>query len=46
MEDRVDYQLPFGAMGRLAGFAVAIQLRTVFSYRFRRVAERFGSPFT
>ncbi len=46
MEDRVDYRLPFGALGRLAGFAVAIQLRAVFSYRFRRVAELFGSPFT
>ena len=41
MEDRVDYRLPFGALGRLAGFAVAIQLRAVFSYRFRRVAELY-----
>jgi ligand-binding SRPBCC domain-containing protein len=41
MEDRVDYRLPFGALGRLAGFAVAIQLQAVFSYRFRQVAELY-----
>jgi len=41
MEDRVDYRLPFGVLGRLAGSAVAIQLRAVFSYRFRRVAELY-----
>lgn len=51
MEDRVDYRLPFGLLGRLAGFAVALQLRAIFSYRFRRVAELFplrgrgGPPF-
>ena len=41
MEDRVDYQLPFGALGRLAGFAVALQLHVIFSHRFRRVAELY-----
>lgn len=46
MDDRVDYRLPFGRLGRLAGWAVALQLRVIFSYRSRRVAERFGSPFT
>jgi ligand-binding SRPBCC domain-containing protein len=41
MEDRVDYRLPLGALGSLAGFAVAMQLRAVFSHRFRRVAELY-----
>ena len=41
MEDRVDYRLPFGALGRLAAPVVALQLRTIFSHRFRRVDELY-----
>jgi len=41
MEDRVDYELPFGVLGRLAASIVALQLRTIFSYRFKRVDDLY-----
>ena len=44
IEDIVDYVLPFGALGRLThALAVRGQLRKIFYYRARRIAERFGS---
>lgn len=43
MEDRVDYALPFGAVGDLAAPLIAAQLWTIFTYRRRRVGRLFGS---
>ena len=37
MEDRVDYRLPFGALGALAAPVIAAQLWSIFAYRRRRV---------
>lgn len=41
--DRVEYELPFGPLGGLAHrFFVARQLRAIFDYRRRAIAEIFG----
>jgi ligand-binding SRPBCC domain-containing protein len=43
--DRVEYDVPFGPLGRLAhGFTVAPQLRQIFEHRQRAIAELLGSP--
>ena len=43
VEDRVVYQLPLGALGRaLHAAVVGRQLRTVWAYRTRRLAELLG----
>ena len=43
--DRVEYDLPFGALGRLAHtFAVGPQLRRIFDHRQRVIAELLGGP--
>lgn len=39
MEDRVDYELPFGPLGFLAAPFVRLQLAAIFRYRRRRVQE-------
>jgi ligand-binding SRPBCC domain-containing protein len=42
--DRVRYNLPIGPAGSLAHHLfVADDLRSVFTYRARRLAERFGT---
>jgi ligand-binding SRPBCC domain-containing protein len=43
--DTVRYAMPFGPVGRLAhGLVVRRQLEAIFSYRARRIAERFPPP--
>jgi ligand-binding SRPBCC domain-containing protein len=43
--DRVEYDLPFGPLGRLAhGFTVAPQLRRIFDHRQRAIADLLGGP--
>lgn len=43
MEDVVDYELPFGSMGRIAhGTIVRTQLDAIFAFRRRAIAARFG----
>lgn len=43
MIDDVDYELPFGILGRIGGSAFTrIQLRTVFDHRGRMIARIFG----
>ena len=38
MQDRVDYALPLGHLGRLVHFlAIRAMLSAIFDYRFRRV---------
>jgi ligand-binding SRPBCC domain-containing protein len=45
IEDLVDYELPFALLGRLAhAVAVGGQLRAIFDYRERRIAEIFAEP--
>jgi ligand-binding SRPBCC domain-containing protein len=44
MRDRVEYELPFGAVGRLVRAAfVARQLEGIFAYRARVIAAHFGA---
>lgn len=44
MIDRVEYELPFGAIGRLAHWIVVRrQLEAIFDYRERRIKEIFAS---
>jgi ligand-binding SRPBCC domain-containing protein len=40
MEDRIDYELPFGPLGALAQPLVALQLAGIFRYR-RRALQRY-----
>jgi uncharacterized protein (TIGR01777 family) len=43
MQDRVWYAAPLGPLGRaLQGIAVAPRLRSIFAYRARAIARRFG----
>ena len=43
MHDRVDYELPFGALGRLvAGWWVRRNLDRIFDYRAQVIREIFG----
>jgi len=43
MTDRVWYAAPLGPLGRMAqGLAVAPQLRSIFAFRARAIARRFG----
>jgi ligand-binding SRPBCC domain-containing protein len=43
--DRVEYELPLGPLGALAHrLFVARQLRAIFDYRRRVIAEIFGAP--
>ena len=43
--DCVEYELPFGPVGRLThGLTVAPQLRSIFEHRQRAIAELLGSP--
>jgi ligand-binding SRPBCC domain-containing protein len=43
--DRVEYDLPFGPLGRLAHpITVAPQLRRIFAHRQRAIAELLGRP--
>lgn len=45
LEDRVDYVLPGGTLGRLAGGALARQtLERVFAYRHRVMQDDFAAP--
>jgi ligand-binding SRPBCC domain-containing protein len=45
MTDVVDYELPFGWLGRLAhAVLVRALLARIFDYRFGRVREIFGAP--
>lgn len=39
LEDKVQYQLPFGRLGNLASPLIAMQLRRTFDYRHRRTLE-------
>jgi len=44
MTDDVEYRLPFGPVGRLVHWLVVRhQLRAIFEYRTRIIAEQFGS---
>ena len=44
MLDRVNYQLPLGAVGRLVHpFLVERKLHEIFNYRIKRVEEIFGT---
>lgn len=43
IEDLVEYELPFGVLGRLAhSVIVRRQLRQIFEFRQERMRERFG----
>jgi ligand-binding SRPBCC domain-containing protein len=43
VSDRVEYDLPFGPLGRLAhSLAVSRQLHTIFEYRQRAIVEMLG----
>lgn len=43
ISDRVDYSMPLGPLGAMAhSLVVRRQLEAIFSYRERRVRERFG----
>ncbi len=43
MEDRVDYALPFGVLGRIAhALVVRRQLEGIFEFRRKAIAEIFG----
>ena len=43
--DRVEYELPFGPLGRMVhGVTVAPQLRGIFEHRQRAIAELLGGP--
>lgn len=43
MRDRVDYELPFGTLGRLfGGWLVRLQLKAIFEFRERKIREIFG----
>jgi ligand-binding SRPBCC domain-containing protein len=43
--DRVEYELPFGPLGRLVHrLVVARQLNTIFEYRAQVMRETFGAP--
>jgi len=43
MFDRVCYQLPFGVLGLLVHrLWIKNKLETIFSYRAKRLGERFG----
>jgi ligand-binding SRPBCC domain-containing protein len=45
MQDHVDYELPFGVLGRLAhGLRVRRQLEAIFDYRRRVIQELFPPP--
>lgn len=45
VRDRVEYQMPFGPLGRLANrAAVARQLRRIFDYRTSVISGLFGGP--
>ena len=44
MQDRVEYELPFGPLGRVAhALAVRAQLAGIFAHRKKFVEETFGS---
>lgn len=44
MDDIVEYVLPFGPLGRLMhALFIRKQLKGIFDYRFRVLAERFGT---
>lgn len=44
MRDRVEYELPFGILGRLlGGWFVRRQLRTIFDYREAQIRAMFGT---
>ncbi len=44
IRDEVEYELPFGVLGRLAhAIAVRRQLEQIFAFRRDRIAEMFGS---
>lgn len=44
MTDDVEYSLPFGVLGRMAHWLVVRhQLKSIFDYRNRVIAQRFGS---
>jgi ligand-binding SRPBCC domain-containing protein len=44
MGDRVEYELPFGILGRLvAGWFVRRQLQGIFGYREKKIREIFAS---
>jgi len=44
LEDRVDYALPFGVLGRMAhAFAVRRQLENIFAYRRKAIEAIFAS---
>lgn len=43
MTDEVEYQLPFGALGRIVHWLVVRhQLQSIFDYRTKVIATRFG----
>jgi len=45
MHDRVEYELPFGPLGRLVhALRVRRQLEEIFDYRRRTIEQIFGSP--
>lgn len=45
LEDRIEYALPFGPLGRwLGGFFVRRKLERLFEYRHRVTAAAFASP--
>lgn len=46
IDDAVDYELPFGPLGRLAAPLVRRQLERIFRYRQRRVRELLCGPAT
>lgn len=44
MTDEVDYELPFGVLGRLAHPLIRFQLRRIFTYRNESIGEHLALP--
>ncbi|HEX6643171.1 MAG TPA: SRPBCC family protein [Gemmatimonadales bacterium] len=45
IEDHVEYELPFGLLGRVVHAAIVRrQLREIFAFRQDRMRDRFGDP--
>lgn len=44
MTDRVDYELPFGMLGKMIHPLIRRQLRTIFTYRNTTIGDLFSLP--
>jgi ligand-binding SRPBCC domain-containing protein len=44
MRDRVEYELPFGVLGRMGHLLVERQLRAIFDFRAAAISRMLGGP--